>query len=40
MDQIAWEVGYKDPSAFSKIFQRISGVSASDYRRHFSVGIG
>ncbi|MEL6205525.1 MAG: GlxA family transcriptional regulator [Pseudomonadota bacterium] len=35
MDQIAWEVGYKDPSAFSKIFQRISGVSASEYRQHF-----
>lgn len=35
IDQIAWEVGYKDPSAFSKIFQRISGVSASEYRQHF-----
>ena len=39
MDQIAWEVGYKDPSAFSKIFLRISGVSASEYRQHFGVGI-
>lgn len=37
MDQIAWEVGYKDPSAFSKIFQRISGVSASEYRQQFGV---
>ena len=35
LDQIAWEVGYKDPSAFSKIFQRISGVSASEYRQQF-----
>ena len=35
MDQIAWEVGYKDPSGFSKIFQRISGVSASKYRQQF-----
>lgn len=37
LDQVAWEVGYKDPSAFSKIFQRISGVSASDYRHQFGV---
>ncbi|MEL6239468.1 MAG: helix-turn-helix domain-containing protein, partial [Pseudomonadota bacterium] len=39
MDQIAWEVGYKDPSAFSKVFQRVSGVSASEYRQNFGVGI-
>lgn len=39
LDQIAWEVGYKDPSAFSKIFQRISGVSASEYRQQFGVAI-
>ena len=37
MDQIAWQVGYKDPSAFSKIFQRVSGVSASEYRHQFGV---
>lgn len=37
VDQIAWEVGYKDPSAFSKIFQRVSGLSVSDYRQQFGV---
>lgn len=37
LDQIAWEVGYKDPSAFSKIFQRVSGISASEYRHQFGV---
>lgn len=37
LDQIAWEVGYKDPSAFSKIFQRVSGVSATEYRSKFGV---
>ena len=37
LDQVAWEVGYKDPSAFSKIFQRISGISASEYRHQFGV---
>ena len=35
IDQIAWQVGYQDPSAFSKIFKRVSGVSASEYRRQF-----
>lgn len=37
LDQVAWEVGYRDPSAFSKIFQRISGISASEYRHQFGV---
>lgn len=37
LDQIAFEVGYKDASAFSKVFQRISGVSASEYRHQFGV---
>ncbi|MEL6170233.1 MAG: GlxA family transcriptional regulator [Pseudomonadota bacterium] len=35
LDQISWEVGYKDPSAFSKTFQRLSGMSASEYRKQF-----
>ena len=35
LDQIAWEVGYKDPSAFSKTFQRLSGMPASEYRKSF-----
>lgn len=39
LDQIAWDVGYKDASSFSKIFQRISGISASDYRRTFGGAI-
>ena len=37
LDQIAWEVGYNDPSAFSKIFQRVSGLSATQYRNQFGV---
>lgn len=40
LDQIAWEVGYKDPSAFSKMFQRVSGVTASEYRHRFGVAQG
>ena len=37
LGQVAWGVGYKDTSAFSQIFQRISGVSASEYRHQFGV---
>ena len=37
LDQVSWEVGYKDPSAFSKTFQRLSGMSASEYRKNFGV---
>lgn len=37
LDQIAWEVGYSDSSAFSKIFQRVSGLSATEYRNQFGV---
>ena len=37
IDHIASEVGYKDPSSFSKIFLRISGLSASGYRKQFGV---
>ncbi len=38
IDQIGWEVGYSDPSAFRKVFHRIVGLSPSDYRRRFSAG--
>lgn len=35
VDQIAWNVGYTDPSAFRKVFMRIVGLSPSEYRRRF-----
>ncbi|MCO7517674.1 helix-turn-helix domain-containing protein [Pseudomonas guariconensis] len=37
VDQIAWGVGYQDPGAFRKVFQRITGLTPSDYRRQFAV---
>ena len=40
IDQVGWEVGYTDPSAFRKVFNRIVGLSPSDYRRRFSAGRG
>ncbi|MBC3457275.1 GlxA family transcriptional regulator [Pseudomonas mosselii] len=37
VDQIAWGVGYQDTSAFRKVFQRLTGMTPSDYRRRFAV---
>lgn len=37
LDQVSWEVGYKDPSAFGKTFQRLSGMTVSEYRKNFGV---
>lgn len=35
VDQIAWSVGYADPSAFRRLFQRTTGVSPQRYRQRF-----
>ncbi|WP_238441634.1 GlxA family transcriptional regulator [Alcaligenes faecalis] len=35
-EQIAWEVGYGDASAFRKVFQKIVGLPPSEYRQRFS----
>jgi transcriptional regulator GlxA family with amidase domain len=40
VEQIAWEVGYSDASAFRKLFQRITGLAPADYRRRFGVVAG
>ncbi len=37
VDQIAWQVGYADPAAFRKVFQRLTGLTPSDYRQRFGV---
>ncbi|OHV76703.1 GlxA family transcriptional regulator [Rhizobium sp. LCM 4573] len=37
VDQVAWEVGYTDPSAFRKIFGRIVGLTPQEYRQRFAV---
>lgn len=36
IEQIAWDVGYADPSAFRKVFTRIVGLSPGAYRRRFN----
>jgi transcriptional regulator GlxA family with amidase domain len=35
VEEIAWNVGYTDGSSFRKVFQRIVGLSPSEYRRRF-----
>lgn len=36
IDQIAWTVGYRDASAFRRLFRRETGISPAEYRRRFS----
>lgn len=36
VDQIAWSVGYEDAGAFRKLFQRVVGLTPSEYRQRFS----
>ena len=35
IDQVAWQVGYRDAGAFRKVFTRLVGVAPGDYRRRF-----
>lgn len=39
VEQIAWEVGYGDPSAFRKLFNRVTGLPPAEYRRRFGVAL-
>jgi transcriptional regulator GlxA family with amidase domain len=35
IDLIAWSVGYSDPAAFRKVFQKMTGISPQTYRQRF-----
>ncbi|KQT48163.1 AraC family transcriptional regulator [Devosia sp. Leaf420] len=35
IDAVAWSVGYRDPSAFRKVFLQIVGLSPSQFRKRF-----
>ncbi len=37
VEQIAFEVGYGDASAFRRLFQRVTGLAPADYRRRFGI---
>lgn len=40
VERIAWNVGYKDPSAFRRVFHKVTGLSASAYRDRFGAALG
>ncbi|TKA97766.1 GlxA family transcriptional regulator [Cereibacter changlensis] len=37
VDRIAWDVGYADPAAFRKLFQRLTGLPPAAYRQQFGI---
>ncbi len=37
VNEVGWNVGYGDPSAFSRLFKAITGLSAGEYRKRFGV---
>lgn len=37
VDRIAWSVGYADPAAFRKLFQKLVGLTPAAYRRRFGI---
>lgn len=37
VDRIAWQVGYSDPAAFRKIFQKLTSTTPAAYRQRFGV---
>lgn len=37
VEQVAWGVGYQDPGAFRKVFQRITGLTPSEYRQRLAL---
>lgn len=39
IDQIAWNVGYRDTSSFVRLFKKITGMTPGGYRRKFSLTV-
>ena len=37
VDRIAWDVGYSDPAAFRKVFQKLTGLPPAAYRQQFGI---
>jgi transcriptional regulator GlxA family with amidase domain len=37
VEQISWTVGYEDPAAFRRIFNRLVGLSPKNYRQRFAL---
>jgi transcriptional regulator GlxA family with amidase domain len=39
IDQISWQVGYKDTSSFGRLFKRMTGITPGAYRKKFSLTV-
>lgn len=39
IDRIAWAVGYSDPAAFRKVFQKLTGLAPNHYRQRFNIRV-
>jgi transcriptional regulator GlxA family with amidase domain len=39
VERIAWNVVYRDPSAFRRVFQKVTGPSASAYRERYEAAL-
>lgn len=37
VDRIAWDIGYSDPAAFRKLFQKLTGLPPAAYRQQFGI---
>jgi transcriptional regulator GlxA family with amidase domain len=37
VDRIGWDVGYSDPAAFRKLFQKLTGLPPATYRQQFGI---
>lgn len=37
VSEIGWNVGYQDPSAFSRVFRSATGLTAGEYRNRFGI---
>jgi transcriptional regulator GlxA family with amidase domain len=35
IEEISWSVGYEDPASFRRLFKRLTGLTAGEYRRRF-----
>lgn len=40
VDRVAWDVGYSDPAAFRKLFQKLTGLPPAAYRQQFGIATG
>ena len=38
VERVAWDVGYADPAAFRKVFQKLTGQTPGAYRQQFGIG--